>query len=105
MAAFNIPILIQKQDIEEEIWSDYYQTHASVNKASGKEYFNASTNISSSTYNFEVRYCEKVKEIVFDTEIYRIIYQNRIFDIVNVDRVKENDNKVTLVGQFNGNRH
>lgn len=105
MAAFNIPILIQKQDIEEEIWSDYYSTHASINKANGKEYFNASTNISSSTYNFEVRYCEKVKEIVFDTEIYRIIYQNRIFDVINVDRVKENDNKVTLVGEFNGNRY
>lgn len=105
MASFNIPILIQKQDIYEETWSDYYLTHTNINKATGKEYFNASTNISSSTFNFEVRYCEKVKEIIFDTEIYRIIYQNRIFDIVNVDRVKENNNKITLVGKFNGNRY
>jgi SPP1 family predicted phage head-tail adaptor len=105
MASFNIPVLIQKQDIYEESWNDYYPTHANINKATGKEYFNASTNISSSTFNFEVRYCEKVKDIIFDTEIYRIIYQNKIFDIINVDRIKENDNKVTLVGKFNGNRH
>ena len=34
MASYNKPILIQKLDEETEKWSDYYSTHANINKAS-----------------------------------------------------------------------
>jgi SPP1 family predicted phage head-tail adaptor len=102
MASYNRPILIQKLDEDTEKWSDYYLTHANVNKASGKEYFNASTNISNSTYNFKVRYCEKLKELLFNTEIYRVVYESRCYDIENVDRYAENKTELTIIGDYNG---
>lgn len=97
MASYNTPILIQKLDVDTEKWNNIYLTekaekdknpfiHANINKASGKEYFNASTNISASTYNFKIRYCEKLKELLFNTEIYRVVYENRCYDIKNIDR-------------------
>lgn len=102
MASYNSPILIQKLDEETEKWSDYYSPHANINKASGKEYFNAKTNISSSTYNFKVRYCEKLKELLFNTEIYRVVYESRCYDINNVDRYAENKTELTIIGDYNG---
>lgn len=102
MASYNRPILIQKLDEDTEKWSDYYSTHTNVNKASGKEYFNASTNISNSTYNFKVRYCEKLKELLFNTEIYRVVYESRCYDIKNVDRYAESKTELTIIGDYNG---
>lgn len=102
MASYNKPILIQKLDEDTEKWNDYYSTHANVNKASGKEYFNASTNISASTYNFKVRYCEKLKELLFNTEIYRVVYENRCYDIKNIDRYAESKTELTIIGDYNG---
>lgn len=102
MSSYNKPILIQKLDEDTEKWSDYYPTHANINKASGKEYVNASTNISSSTYNFKVRYCKKLEEILFNTEIYRIVYKNHCYDIKNMDRYAENNTELTIIGDYNG---
>lgn len=102
MASYNKPILIQKLNVDTEKWSNYYPTHANINKASGKEYFNASANISSSTYNFKVRYCEKLKEVLFNTEIYRIVYESRCYDIKNIDRYGESTNELTIIGDYNG---
>ncbi len=105
MASYNIPIIIQKLDNETEIWEDYYSTHSEINKTSGKEYFNASSNISSSIFDFKLRFCEKVEDIIFNTEIYRIIYKNRTFNIIDADRYKENDNNITLKGKINVNKN
>lgn len=102
MASYNTPILIQKLDVDTEKWSDYYPTHANVNKASGREYFNASTNITSGTYNFSVRYCKKLKDIKYDNASYRIIYDNQIFNIKNVDIPKEKNHLMTIVGDLVG---
>lgn len=104
MTSYRIPIKIQKLDENTEVWTDYYSTHANINKTRGKEYNNASTNISFSTYDFNIRFCEKVKEIIFNTEIYRIIYENRVYNIKSVDRYAENHNNVTLVGDYNGSQ-
>lgn len=102
MASYNLPIQIQKLNLDTEEWMIYYNTHANINKTGGNEYVNASTNISSSTYNFKIRYCDKIKDVLFNTEIYRIIYDTRCYDIKNIDRYAENKTEVTIVGEFNG---
>ena len=111
MAVYNKIIKIQKLDINTEEWIDYYISekagndknpyiHANINKASGKEYFNARTEMSGSTFNFKVRYCEALKDLMFNTEIYRIIYDNKIFNITNVDDYQLNHNELTIVGDY-----
>lgn len=97
---YNIPITIQRLDLEEENWLDYYPTHSRINKASAKEYFNASTNITNSTFNFEIRYCKKIEDLIFNTASYRIKFGNRFFQIKNVDDKYLKHNKLTIVGEY-----
>lgn len=95
--AMNRFIKIQKLDAEKEEWEEYYSCFAEVNKSSGKEYFNAKTNITENTFNFKVRYIEKLSKIMFNSSQYRIIYQSNIFKIINVDDKLEKRLKITIV--------
>ena len=90
-------IKIQKLDPETENWNEYYKGYAEVNKATGKEYFNAKTNITQNTFNFKVRYISKLEDTIFNTNQYRIIYKNNIFNIKNVDDKQEKRLKLTFV--------
>lgn len=101
MAVYNNPINIQKLNNDIEIWEDYHLTHAEINKANGKEYFNASTNISSSTYNFKIRFCKLLEDIQFNTSLYRVVYRDKVFDIKNVDNKNLKNHELTIVGEFN----
>lgn len=105
MASYKFPILIEKLNLDTEKWGEYYSTHANINKVGGKEYEQASTNISNSTFNFKVRYCEKMKEVIFNTEIYRVVYENRCYDIKNIDHYGENKTELTITGEFNGKQY
>lgn len=102
MSNYKFPINIKKLNLDTEQYEDYYKTHANINKTSGKEYFNASSNISDSTLNFKVRYCELIKDIIYNTEIFIIEYDGRVFDIKTVDRYAESKTESTIVGEFNG---
>ena len=113
MATYYKIIKIQKLNSETEVWRDFYLSkkaeekkdatiHADINKTSGKEYFNARTEISSSTFNFKIRYCEKLSDLMFNSQIYRIIYESKIFNIKNTDDFKLNHQELIIVGEFNG---
>lgn len=102
MASYKYPILIQKLNLDTEAYEEYYKTHANINKTGGKEYAQAATNISSSTYNFKIRYCEILKEVIYNTEIYRVVYENRCYDIKNIDRYAESKTEITIIGEYNG---
>lgn len=95
--AMNKLIVFQKLDTETEKWDKYYSCLAEINKASGKEYFNARTNITENTYNFKVRNITKLQEIPFNTGQYRILYKGNIFNIKNVDDKQEKHIKLTFV--------
>lgn len=97
--AMNKKIQFQKLNIETEKWIEFYSCYAEVNKASGREFFNAKTNITQSTFNFKVRYIRQLEDIIFNTNEYRIIYKDRIFNIVNVDDKQEKRLKITFVGE------
>jgi len=102
MTVFNKLVLIQKLNLDTEEWEEYFLTHGNVNKSSGKEYFNARAEISNSTFNFSVRYSPKLKDLVFNTEIYRVVYDDKCFDIKNVDNYMMKNQELIIVGEFNG---
>lgn len=101
MSTYNKIIKIQKLNEDMEIYEDYYSCHANVNKSSGKEYFNARVEISTSTFNFKLRYCEKLKDIVYNSELYRIIYNGKNFNVKTTDDYKEKHHELTIVGDYN----
>ena len=97
--AINKFIKIQELNPETEEWADYYSGFAEVNKSSGKEYFNAKTNVTQNTFNFKVRYIKKLSNIVYNTSKYRIIYNNNIFNVINADDKQERHLKITIVAE------
>lgn len=105
MPSYKLPILIQKLNIDTEQYENYYRTHANINKVGGNEYQRASTNISNSTFNFKVRYCKLMEDVIFNTEIYRVVYNNRCYDIKNVDHYGESKTELTIVGEYNGKNY
>lgn len=102
MAVYNKIIKIQVLNLDTENWEDYYTCHANVNKASGKEYFNARSEISSSTFNFSVRYCKELNDVMYNTDLYRVVYDMKCFDIKNVDNFMLKNHELTIVGEYNG---
>lgn len=95
--AINKYIKIQKLNPETEEFEDFYKGYAEINKASGKEYFNAKTKISENTLNFKVRFLKKLEDTIYNFSQYRIIYKNREYDIINVDDKFEKRIKITFV--------
>lgn len=90
---------ILKLNITNEKYELYKTCHLlSVNKSSGKEYFNARTEISTSTLNFVLRYSNDLKDIIYNTQMYRVVYDGITFNVKNADNFKEQNRKLTIVG-------
>ena len=67
-------------------WDDYYRCHAYVNNMFGKEFWAAVQTNSQTDVFFMIRYCSEVAEL--DTDNYRIIFREQIYNITFVDNIK-----------------
>lgn len=94
------PIKIQKLNLETEVLEDYLTlVHANVNKPRpGKEYHDAGSVRSTRQLNFDVRYNPMIKEISRDVELYRIVYDDQAYNIVDYDDYMEKHQNVRLLG-------
>lgn len=98
---FDKPIIIQKMNETEE-WADTWKLHASVNKTNGGEEFTSGATRSTASLTFEVRYFKALKDISLSNELYRLIYDGNIYNIVDYDDYMELHKTVKLVGEFYG---
>lgn len=73
-----ITFQIQNLDSEEEEWNDIVTKWASINPISGREYYQAETINSDLTHKVRLRYRKGI------TPDMRILYKDRIFNIVSV---------------------
>ena len=74
------------------IWEDYYSCYAYVNNLSGNEYWAAAQVNAQSDQYFIVRYCSEIKNM--DSEHYRIIFRDQIYNISFVDNVQYQKDKL-----------
>ena len=92
-------ISIQRINEDTELWEDVYNLHASVNKAkANNEYLNAGAIQDKVAKTFEVRYFKALKDIEFNTQLYRIIYEGNPYNITDYDDFKEEHITVKLLG-------
>lgn len=78
-------------------WVDYWSCAAYANLASGKEHGAAGQTLSSDTLVFEVRWCERLREL--DSTRFRILFCGSIYNIVTVDDVQFRHEKLKLIAQ------
>lgn len=97
--AYDKPISIQRINEDTEDWEDVYKLHAYINKASqNNEYQNAGAIQDKVAKTFEVRYFKALKDIEFNTQLYRIIYDGNPYNITDYDDFKEEHITVKLLG-------
>ena len=91
--------VVQKDAIGNHInaWEDFYSCAAYANLASGKEYGAAGQTLGTDTLVFEVRWCERLRDL--DSTKYRILFGGSIYNIVTVDDVQFRHEKLKLTAQ------
>lgn len=98
---FDRPIMIQKINELTEEWEDVFEKsiHASINKAkSDSEYLNGGAVQGKRSLIFEVRYFKDLEDISFNLQCYRIVYQDRPYDIKDYDDFMEKHKTIKLLG-------
>ena len=78
-------------------WVDYWFCAAYANLASGKEYGAAGQTLGSGTLVFEVRWCERLRDL--DSTKFRILFGGAIYNIICVDDVQFRHEKLKLTAQ------
>lgn len=68
------------------VWTDHYKCYSYVNNLSGKEYWEAKQVNAETELEFVIRFCSEVSGL--DTEHYRIIFREDIYNITFVDNVQ-----------------
>lgn len=93
---FDKPIVIQKIDQDTETWSDLWSLHARINKTTGTEFVEAGADRSQSTKTFELRYFTELEDVDFNRGLYRIMYRDHAYNIVDYDDYMEKHQTVRL---------
>ena len=93
---FDKPIVIQKIDQDTEEWSDLWPLHARINKTTGTEFVEAGADRSQSTKTFELRYFTDLEDVDFNRGLYRIMYRDHTYNIVDYDDYMEKHQTVRL---------
>ena len=94
-------ITIQKNSLKKDEngnhileWRDYYNCFAYVNNLSGSEYYEAARTNRQNDLYFVIRYSSEVKKI--DSEHYRIVLDEEIYNITFVDNVLYKNETIKL---------
>ena len=81
-------------------WVDYWSCAAYANLASGKEYGAAGQTLGSDTLVFEVRWCERLRDL--DSTKFRVLFCGNIYNITCVDDVQFRHERLKLTAQREG---
>ncbi|MBP3280650.1 MAG: phage head closure protein [Butyrivibrio sp.] len=81
---------------EQEVWTPYYSNYAYVNKLSGKEFWAAAETAAQNTIRFELRYHPQLDSV--NSKDFRLIFNNHVFNITNVDNVQFKNETVKISG-------
>ena len=94
------PVKLQKQNADSEEWEDVGMVYAScVNKARQTEYFAAGATQSKLRLQFKVPYASVLEELRYNTQLYRLVYREHTFNIVDFDDYKERGRNISIVGE------
>lgn len=94
-------ITIQKSTVKKDkignhtlTWEDAYSCAAYANNLSGDEYWSARQVNAEAELDFIVRHCSEISEL--DTEHYRILFHERIYNISFIDNVQYKNKSVKI---------
>lgn len=92
---------IEQLNEDTEEWIEYFSGRARVNKNKGNEFLDAGAIQYNQELNFDIRYNPLLKEIQLNTQSFRIIFANYIYDIIDYDDYMFKHKNIRLVGRGN----
>lgn len=95
---FDKPVTLQKQNEATERWENVMHFHARVNKTGGSQTFSADADQFHARLTFEFRYCQALEEIRYNPQIYRLLYREHQFQIIDYDDYQEQHRTVRIAG-------
>lgn len=95
----NHKIQVQKLNENTNLYEDYYSCHANVNKTGGNEYLIAGAVSTKNKFTFVVRYCKELKNLQFDTQSYRIVFNDIVFNILDADDFMQRHQTIKIIGE------
>ncbi len=95
---YDKPVALQRQNETTEKWETIMCFHAKVNKTGGSQTFAADAEQFHARLNFDFRYCEALEEVRYQPQIYRLLYRNHQFQIIDYDDYQEQHRTVRIVG-------
>ncbi|MDE5885763.1 MAG: head-tail adaptor protein [Oscillospiraceae bacterium] len=95
---YDKPVVIQKQNQTTEEWKTVLCLHARVNKTGGSQTFAADAEQFHARLNFDLRYCRALEKIRYQPQIYRLLYRNHHFQVIDYDDYQEQHKTVRIVG-------
>lgn len=96
----NGKISILKRDNAEKSFLPFYSCSVSVNKyGSGGEFLGGGAEREKNQLVFKVRYCKRIKEILHDTQDFRIVYDGATYNVIDYDNYNFENKEVKLLGE------
>lgn len=97
-----LPFTVQIQD-DAGKWHDKWKLHArKVNKTGGGQEYNAGADQYKTTLTFEVAYFKALEAMRYSPQLYRIVYRDHAFKLVDWDDYMERHITVNMVGEAYG---
>ncbi|MBK1809141.1 phage head closure protein [Clostridium sp. YIM B02505] len=79
-----------------ETWVDYYSCWCSVLDLIGQEKYSAYNSNLQNTIKLKCRACKELKEILFNTKDYRVVWDNKTLNIIFVDTMANSKTDIVL---------
>ena len=83
-----------KDGFAQEEWMTYYRNYAYANKLSGTEYYSAAVTQAQETIKLTLRWKPSLDAV--NPLDYRVIWNNRVYNIKDVDNVQFRNERVIL---------
>ena len=96
---FDKPITIERLNDNDDTWSKYISLHARINTYNYSENISAGADRSKQILTFDIRYCKPLSEIAFNTQYYRIVYNNQRYNITEYDDYMLKHRTIKLIGE------
>jgi SPP1 family predicted phage head-tail adaptor len=103
--SLNGRIIIQKRTstkvkgIPTDTWSDYYSCWCEVLDLIGQEKYDAYNVKLENSLKFKCRTCKLLKDMIFKTKEFRIIWNGITFDVKFIDTLSNSKTDIILQGQ------
>lgn len=87
---------IYEKGIKKETWEEYYSCWCAVLDLIGKEKYDAYNSKLENSIKFKCRTCKLLKDILFETKEYRVVWKDKVLSIVFVDTMGNSKDEIIL---------